>query len=756
VGRFRSALAGVLQRARGEPLASDVHPRLERVARAVAVLASIWFALAVCWELFGPFGAGHVTASLSMGVAGENMWTWKIIAPVLNYSFAPPTSGDFYCNHPWGIFWTTAILVKLFGHHDFVCRLPACFMSALTPPLLYAIGRRIWGPIAGAIACASFVVLPIALAFGNFNALEVPVIFGVLVSVWGYLNLQRGWRKRWMLVSVLGLCHALNSDWAAYFYAAPVLVFALGRGLLFNGRWYPPVDRRRFAQWWALSSSVAVGVMLFYVWRFSVANQLANLLHQGVSRSAGSDQPLEFVLESRAHWIELTFTPLAIFFGKLALPVLALRLVFLRRDLEIFPIAIWVMAFVQYVVFKQGADVHIFWPHYFAPYFGLAMGCLAASTQGIGRFIARRFGREGRVVPAIVTLVLLGPVPLLILPDGIAGLKYARRTGSRFDEKGHLIHQDLDKVAALKWIGKRMESRTSVIAHEGLKWSWHVDWAIRKPLSAGLLPNGAATGKNQYFLADRRFVLGTDFTTLADRFHVQAVGPVLFVDRAEPKAPVTGYSLAEREPKWWEWYFLQGNDPIYSVVADPFVTWELRDHLKQKPNPAPIEVASTFEQRRIAHNIAIAAGDVALAQRLRQELERDLERSSATDYSDGTKLVGTYLTHGVVDKLSVVFEAAGPINPDVTYNIESLVEEQKTLSLVARSTRVRAVGMPFDLPTPLWKHGFLYDSINEIRPRPAKIERFYGNFRARAGGAVPVSRGRPSVPLLTVKNSVAG
>ncbi len=749
MGRFRSALLGALRRIRREPLPSGVHPRIERVAQIVAVAASAWFALAVCWEMFGPFGNGHVTASLSMGVAGENMWKWHIIAPVLNYSFDAPTNADFYCNHPWGIFWTTAVLVKIFGHHDFVCRLPACFMSALTPPLLYAIGRRMWGPVAGAIACASFVVLPIALAFGNFNALEVPVIFGVLVSIWGYLNMLRGWRLRWMLVSVAGLLHAMNSDWAAYFFAAPLLVFALGRGLLLNGRWYPAVDHRRFAQWWALMSSVAVGVLLFYVWRFSAASQMAHLVQQGATRSAGSELPLEQVLESRAHWIELCFTPLAIFFGKLALPLLVIRLLLLRKDLEIFPLAIWVMAFVQYVVFKQGADVHIFWPHYFAPYFALAMGSIAASVHGIGRLIAIRFGRQGLIVPAVVALALTLPIPLLILPDGITGLKYARMTGSRFDEKGHLIHQDIDKVAALEWIAKRMESRTSVLVHEGMKWSWHVDWALRKPIAAAPVPKGSASGQNQYYLADRRFLLAVDLEDLADRFQVQAVGPVLFVDRAQPKGPVVGYSLSEREPKWWEWYFLQGNDPIYTVVPDPFVTWELRHHLGQEPNPKPTEPATTFEQRRIAHNIAIAGGDLALASRLRQELERELETESKTAYSDGTRLVGTRFTHGAADKLYVLFEAKGPITPDVSYNIESTVEAPKTWSLVAASTRAHTVGMPFDLPTSLWKASYLYDSVTDIRPRPAKIERFRGSFHSRSRGGVPVA-GKTAVTLLTI------
>jgi hypothetical protein len=750
VGKLRSALAAIRRWSRREHEPSDVPPVIERIAKGVAMVASVWFALAVCWEMFGPIGSGHVAASASIAVAGENMWIWKTIAPVLTYQFDAPSGPDFYCHHPWGIFWTTAILVKIFGHHDFVCRLPACFMSALTPPLLYAIGRRIWGPVAGAIACASFVALPIALAFGNFNALEVPVIFGVLVSAWGYLKMLQRFRRRWLVVSVLGLFHAINSDWAAFFYAAPLLVFLLGRGILLNGVWFPTLDRRRFPQWWALAACVAVGILLFYLWRFSVLDQLTHLLEQGRARSAGGALPLAKVLESRAHWIELSFTPLAIFLGKLALPLLCIRLVFLRRDREIFPIAIWTMAFIQYVVFKQGADVHIFWPHYFAPYFALAMGCIAASIQGFVRWVARRFQREALLVGPIVALVFTLPVPLLILPDGITGLKSARETGGRFDEKGLLVHQDLDKVAALRSVKKELAKGTSIQVHDGMKSSWHVDWVLRKPITGGKIPMAKTTGRNQYYLADRRFILGADMKTLADHFEVRGVGPVLFVDRAR-KAPATGFSMTERNPSWWEWYFLQGNDPIYGVVSDPFVTWELRDHLGQTPNPPPTDPANTLEQRRIAHNVALASGDTALATRLREELERELDGRAATEYSGGTRLIGTHLAKGVVDKLYVFFVAGGPIDPDVVFDIQSTIVEPKTWSLVPSSIRSHAVGMPFDVPTPLWKAGYLYDSVSEIRPRPARSERFTGEFRTRMGGAVPVAAGHRLPTLLRLE-----
>src|SRR3954471_21100439 len=140
-------------------------PLEERVARAVAWIATAWFALAAAWELFGPLLAGHYASSASMGIIAENMLRWRIPGPVWEYTTSRPPPSMYYCHHPWGIFWTTAALLRFFGRHDYICRLAPVLLSAATPPLLYAIGRSVWRPIAGAVAALSFVVLPITLAF---------------------------------------------------------------------------------------------------------------------------------------------------------------------------------------------------------------------------------------------------------------------------------------------------------------------------------------------------------------------------------------------------------------------------------------------------------------------------------------------------------------------------------------------------------------------------------------------------------------
>ena len=66
------------------------------------------------------------------------------------YTTTQPGKGMYYCHHPWGIFWSTAVLMKVFGRHDFICRLAPVLLSAATPPLLSALARITWNGDSGA------------------------------------------------------------------------------------------------------------------------------------------------------------------------------------------------------------------------------------------------------------------------------------------------------------------------------------------------------------------------------------------------------------------------------------------------------------------------------------------------------------------------------------------------------------------------------------------------------------------------------
>ncbi len=730
IRRWARALAAWLRVDRDSLPETD--PRVLRVALVVTLVATFWFTAAAAWEIGGPFAAGHYGAATAVATGGENMWRWGVLGPVTRYVLGTPRNVDFYCHHPWGIFWTSALFVKVFGHHDWVCRLPAVLMSASMPPLLYAIGRSSWGAVAGAVTAAAFTVLPIALAFANFFALEVPVMFGLALAMWGYLRLAQTGRRRWLAVALGGLLYALHADWPGYIFGALFLPVLLARGLVLR-RFFPPIAFRRFALFWALAACFALGSAALYVLLFARLGQLEEFLRQGEFRSVGSQLPIERVIEARRAWVDESFTPLAIALGKVAAPLLALRFVVRRRDGEFLPLAVLGTAIVQYVVFKQGADVHVFWPHYFALYFALAMGALTRTLESL---VLRVLGwiRRSRWVPLGSLAALLAGVAVcaLILPDGVRVLVYARKTGGRFNEKGSIIQPDIDKEAVLERLALRLPEAASVGLHSGMKQSYWMDWVLRRPVRT-VKTGRSAGGTDRYYLVDSRFASPDDLDTVAKNHSVTALGPFWFVDRDAPPGALNAERIVRREPGALERYFVLGSHALRDFAPDPWARWHFAHHYGVKGIEPPSGTPQDFEQLRIAHNAALVAGDAARAAALRQKLLHGTNTKARCRYSDGSELLGVRFEPGPSDVLTVYFEA-GEASESARYGIDSVVEEPAPWSLVPADPVVREVGMPFDIPTARWKRGFIYASVTEVLKRPGR-ERYLGSYRA--GGPTP-------------------
>src|SRR6185503_3842483 len=173
-------------------------------------------------------------------------------------------------------------------------------------------------PAAGAAAAASFVVLPIALAFANLNALEVPVIAWTLLGLYGYVRLTQTGSRRHLAAALVGTVFALHCDWPAFILIGALLAFGLVRGFILRGAFGPLASERRYAAFWAILASSAVLTLLLYVVLFQKSGKLDDFVGSYGLRSSGNTAPLARVLEARRYWIELSFTPIAIALGKVA------------------------------------------------------------------------------------------------------------------------------------------------------------------------------------------------------------------------------------------------------------------------------------------------------------------------------------------------------------------------------------------------------------------------------------------------------
>ncbi|MDC3962884.1 glycosyltransferase family 39 protein [Polyangium jinanense] len=705
----------------GLPVASA---REARIARALVIVATAWFFLVAAWEMLGPVLNGHWASTASMGIIAENMLRWGIPGPVWEYTEARPGPELYYCHHPWGIFWVTAFVMKIVGRHDVVCRLAAILLSAATPPLLYAIGRSIWRPAAGAAAAVAFVVLPITLAFASFNALEVPLMFWSLLAIYGWVRLVQTWRRRFLVVSAAGLFMALHSDWPAFVLAGQWLGFGLFRAYLGGRRFFGPLHERRYAELWITWAVLSVLTGVLYLAIFQKAGKLGDLLSVYGSRSAGNAVPLSAVLASRRYWIELSFTPIAILLGKIAAVVCVLRLLLTRAEVELAPLLVLGMATFQYIVFKQGADIHVFWPQPFGAYFALAMGALVATLapafERLGA-LARRVRRlpadstfEGGIVALGILLVPLG----FVLRDGAPAVLYARQTGGRFNEKGNLIDSDGDKTVFLRWLASRLPRDATALLHESMHATWAQVWSLggRVVKVNPPVPTGPLPGRASVFVMDSRYVPEAQLAAVTKRFHVTAVGPFWAVFPGETFAPIDAYVFEEREPTALEWMFVSATEPVRTIVPDAYATWEQRVHWEQEATP-PAEPPRTFEQKRIAHNVAVTQGDAARAEALFAEITRELRPIGAA-YEDGPEIVGASYRTGARSRLDLFVRASGPLAPGTTFTVRSKVLAGARFSTTMPDPTTREVALPLVVPVERMRKGFLYVDPVTIVKRP--------------------------------------
>ncbi len=691
----------------------------DRAGRALA-----WIAVAIAFGVSflgigGPFPDGHYASTSVIGTAAYNMHHWNTWLPVEVYTDHRPPPSSYYMHHPLGVFWVIAFLTRVFGLHDWVLRLPPLVYVTATTWLLAKLGRELWGDVAGGLAALAYVALPITLGYANYHDLEQPVMFGTVLATWAYVRYVRTWRERYAAASVLGFFWALNHDWAAYLWGA-----AFVGGLFVYLFLVPPRRRmelrdRPVARYWGFLCVAAAVAFAAELAALSASTRISDVLTFYLLRRSGADLPLSVVLAARRYRIELMFTGLAIALGKLALPVIVVRAWRKRSHLELLALPLLFCAVVQYVVFKQGADVHIFWPHYFAAYFGLAIGALAASVGDLARWAASRLPpggrpRIGRLLPFVPAIVLGLPV-LLILKDGLSLVRLARETGGRFAEVN--LDTDLDKEAVLRWFLGRVPPSAGVAYHGGIHDGWALQWELRPRLSSPGQPVAAGVSEaTRVYVMDTRLASPPDLREAADRYHVHAVGCLWVFDRKGPHAPLDGYALDEREPSLWQKIWDGPTEPVRSVRWDPWVTWEWRTMLGQ-PAADPAGAPVTTDQLRIAHNLAVRRGDGAAAARWRQALAARFDRHVTATFEGGTALIGEIQRRGARRSLTMFF-VAGAMPGDVRFSVHAKVAAAPRLSTLPAAPEDLEIAGGFTWPTSWWRPGEIYSLEAVYRKRP--------------------------------------
>jgi len=735
-----------------------LRPWSERVALGVVVLASAWFAFTAFWGIAGIPGSGHIGAgSAADCMNAEQIVKWHIPYPAWDwYSTVPPPKTAYICHHPFGLFWIAAFFLWVFGHHDFVVHLPGTLLSVAVPPMLYGIARTKWGATAGAVAAAAYVVVPIAVGFSSFANLENVCIFGSLLFFWGHSRHMITGKRRHLIASIVGLSFACAGDWAGYLLVAPAIVWFFLRAFVLPRRLMPRFAFESYARWWGLAVGIVAGTLLLWLLLFTKADQIADWVTAALGRGGSEGTKLKDVLEARKNWIDFSFTPLAIHLGKIAWPFCLVRLLWTRHDEEVYAPSLLFGATVQYVVFRQGADVHIFWPAYFAPYYALALAQMVRTVGDVAGFVTSRFAPAFRHATVAWITLVLGLTPSVAMAhDGVASLWVWRRTGGRYDDNGNLTRSNIEMLTVIKKVLVPRTVRGTFIDVSPAQWGWEQEWQWQGLNNYVGIPLAGSTQvmTHPYWIGLGSGLFAEDQKKIAAAAHVRIYGDAWVVDQRDPQGPVDAYSMDEREPGFLEWLLLDGGTEPHrepGTVPDPWLTWEWRVHLGQEANP-PSGEPRTLDEMRIAHNVAVARGEEARAEHWREAIDAGIDRSVTARYDEWVKLIGVRLIDGTQPRIETWFEVTEAPTGDAQFSVRSTVLAKARWSLIPKSTQDRDMALPPSLPTKLWKKGFIYRTETVMNHRIG-IEQYLGRWSTRDGSPPPRRLdGRPETPLATIE-----
>lgn len=711
----------------------------DRVATRVAIVASVFFALVCFWELFGPLPGGHLGNAAGAALAGENMVTWRLFGAVLEYTSARPTPPQQYMHHPYGVFLASALTYKLFGHGWWTVRLAAGLLSVLTPPLMFVLARALWGAVPAAVATVAFVVIPVDLAYATFNNLEVITIFFELLFSWGTVRLWQTWRPRYLWPAVLGAIGACHGDWVGIVLVGVVGVFAFVRAYGLPRRWFGRIDDREHALWFAWCTAAAVTTVLLYLVLFAKAGKLGDLLGSYELRSAGSEAPMKAIFGPRRMMWLLWMLPWPTLVAiAIAAPIGVWRLVRGRPE-EIIPLAWLAAASFQYFVFRQGADVHVFWPQYYGPTAALGFAAIVSVAAKIPRRLA---------VP--IALAPIGLALVLVFRVGLVQLYQSRLTGGRFDDGGRYIAVDQDRNAFARWAARDLPPKVTMGLHRSFFHNWHVDYAVRRPLAQlNVIPD--VGDDPRVVLLDARGSTVGELQKLANR-SPEIVGPFWRVDRSRQPGPLVALRYEERQPNLFERYFVTGSDLVRTIGpdVDPRMTWVWREHLGLPATPPPDGEATNLDEATVMVNAAIARGDAEAEKRQRAKVTALIAQPMDLAFTDDLTLRGLTVTEGAATVVTLVWQTGPAFQAvDADFLVRSKVLAPPPLWITRTDFYDKEIAPIHPLRMSLWKPGRLY-AQTFVAMRRVGTERFEGLFTQRAM-PLKTSTGADTVELFTLR-----
>ncbi|MCL5291801.1 MAG: glycosyltransferase family 39 protein [Actinobacteria bacterium] len=290
------------------------------------------------------------------------------LGQVINPVPVPPEAFGYYAGHPPLLPLAVAMFFKIFGEYEWSARLVPILFSTASAPLVFLVGRELWGRRAGFIGMVAFVVNPMFLYFGRMVDHEAPVTFFALLSVLSYIRWARGdGRYLWMLSASLFLGGI--TDWPAY-YLIPILGLHY---LVF-------IKKKSFLAAVPLAAAIATLGLIYLQIRWLGSAAYKEIVGSFFIRTnLNSDQATTITLFKllraqalNANWL---FTTPLLATGALGLVVASAPRYKQERSFAVsLLVGLFAFGAIHVLLFKQGAMNHSYWLYYFLPFLALSAG----------------------------------------------------------------------------------------------------------------------------------------------------------------------------------------------------------------------------------------------------------------------------------------------------------------------------------------------------------------------------------------------
>ncbi|MGC4066346.1 MAG: glycosyltransferase family 39 protein [Polyangiaceae bacterium] len=354
---------------------------VDRISYGVLGLTTLFMLVVGLWEIAAPFGAGHVAVLPARAIMADNMVTYGILYPVRAYSNQAPEISQAYAHHPWGTYYLFGFARLVFGRHEWAIRLVPVCLNVGMPSLLFFVANRLFDKASAAVAALAWAVLPITLAFAQFPAFETFSLAGMLAVTLSGLRFAETRSNRRLLELLAVTFLAANTDWIASLYVLATAATVLFLLVFWPQSSVPDAHLRPLLRGTLCTALVVLAVIGLYVFVFQQIGLYDDFLGSADHRAKGNDSPLTEVLQHRRYWLELMFTKLGFWIAGIGTLVSLGRLVVFRRMADLVPLLFTVVATIHYVHFKNGADVHIYWPLPFAGTIALSLAVLTRTLE---------------------------------------------------------------------------------------------------------------------------------------------------------------------------------------------------------------------------------------------------------------------------------------------------------------------------------------------------------------------------------------